>query len=87
MLYHIEVCATVHNIPSLIKEQEFTEKLEENEAESQRIKTVTTFLVSQQYLLFSMLLPVLIYPIQPDIILLRLFPWQMCLGIMDCSVE
>ena len=71
----------------LIENHSLIEKLEENEAESQRIETVTVFLVAQQYLLFSMLLPLTIYPIQPDIIFLGFFLWQNCLGIMDCSIE
>ena len=45
----------------LIKSKKITEMLEENGAESQRIETVTLLLIAQQYLLFNMLLPVLVY--------------------------
>ena len=46
----------------LIKNQNFIEKLEENEAENQRTEAVTSPGVAQQRLLFSVLLPVLVYP-------------------------
>ena len=64
MVYHIRVCTTVCNIPALlIENRSFIEKLDENEAESQRIETVTLFTAAQQQFLFRMLLPVLVYPI------------------------
>ena len=46
----------------LIENQNFIEKFEENEAEIQRIETGTSRGVAQQYLHFSMLLHVLVYP-------------------------
>ena len=67
----------------LIENQSFNEKLEENDAEFQRIETVTLHGVPQQHLL-SMLLPVFVYPIQFNISFLGFFfMWQKCLSIMD----
>ena len=71
----------------LIENQSFIEKFEENKTEIQRIETVTSRGVSQQYLHFSMLLLVLVYPIQADVNCLGFFLWQNCLGIRDCSLE
>ena len=71
----------------LIKNQSFIEKFEENEAKIQRIETGTSRGVAHQYFCFSMLLSVLVYPIQADVSLLGFFLWQNCSGIMDCSLE
>ena len=46
----------------LIENQSFIEKFEENEANIQRIETSTLRGVAQQYLGFSMLLHVSVYP-------------------------
>ena len=67
----------------LIKNRSFIEKIDENEAESQRIETVTLFWVAQQYLLFSMLLPVLNYLIQPEVTFFWTFSVANSLSIMD----
>ena len=74
--------------PAFLNEnQSCIEKFEENKAEIQRIETVTSRGVSQQYLNFSMLLPVLVYPIQADVNLLEFFLWQNRLGITDFLLE
>ena len=64
----------------LIENQSFIKKFEENEAEIQRIETGTSRGVAQQCLLFSMLLPVLVYPIQADVNLLGFFSVAKLLG-------
>ena len=65
IVYHTGVCAakqSVKFLAFLINNRSFIEKLEENEAESQRTETVTVFLVAHQHHLFNMLLLVLVYP-------------------------
>ena len=69
----------------LTENQSFVKKFEENKAEIQRIETGTLRGVAQLCLLFSMLMPVLVYPILVDLNFLEFFLWQNCLDMMDCS--
>ena len=62
MVYHIGVCAMVRNIPGPSHQKsKFIEKFVENKAEIERIDTGTSPGVAERCLIFSMLLPVLVY--------------------------
>ena len=71
----------------LIENQICIEKFKENEVEIKKIETGTSHGVAKQRLIFSMLMPELVYPIQADVNLLGFFLLQNCFGIMDCSLE
>ena len=64
MVYHLAMCATY--LALLITNQDITDKHEENEVQSQRIKIVTLFRVAQQQLHFRMLLPAPVFATPPS---------------------